>query len=229
MNVRVLEALRRTQYSVVNDDAGLEEVCRLRYQCYRAEGAIGDSSSQLMSDPFDETENCVHVAVKMDGTILASVRLHLATPLAPISPTLDVFPEVRGSLDEGKTVLDPTRFVVDPSARRDHVPLHFLTLRVAVLATMFYDVDLAVAPVRAEHVAFYNRYLGYRTASEPREYPGLRKPVRLLMSEGRTQRQAVLERTPVFGPVDEVPGADIDFPPLLDIRPRPDQESVGAA
>jgi len=229
MNVRIHEALRRTQYSVVKDDAGLEEVCRLRYRCYRAEGAIGDSSSQMMSDPFDHTENCVHVAVQMDGKTLAAVRLHLVTPLAPISPTLDVFPEVRGSLDEGQTVLDPTRFVVDPSARKNQVPLHFLTLRTAVLATMFYNVDLALAPVRSAHVAFYNRYLGYRTATEARHYPGLRKPVQLLMSEGRAQRMAVLERMPFLGPVAEMPGADIDFPPLLEIRPPADNKSTDAA
>ncbi|MDO8882431.1 MAG: GNAT family N-acetyltransferase, partial [Pseudotabrizicola sp.] len=97
------------------------------------------------------------------------------------------------------------------------VPLHFLALRIPFLAAMFYDIDLALAPVRAEHTAFYRRYLGYELAMQPRSYPGLKKPIQLLTAKVREQRDAVLARTPVFGPMDEYSQSDIAFPALLGV------------
>jgi predicted GNAT family N-acyltransferase len=213
MNEQVIEALKRSRYRVLTGREELEEVFRLRHDCYCAEQSISPNEQGIMTDPFDETDNCVHVAVDMDGKLMASVRLHLVSKLSPASPTLEVFPELQEYLDRGQTLLDPTRFVVDHSARKERLPLHFLTLRVPVMATIFYDVDIALAPVRPEHAAFYRRYLGHEAAIEPRKYPGLKKPIELLIAK-REQREEVLARTPIFGPVDGIPGANIDFPIL---------------
>jgi hypothetical protein len=214
MNKQVIEALNRSRYKVLNSIEDLEKVHRLRYSCYRIERSIAENERCIMTDAFDESPNCVHVAIEMDGEILASVRLHLVSELSHTSPTLEVFPEIRDYLKGGQTVLDSTRFVIDPAARKQRVPLHFLVLRIPFLATMFYDIDLALAPVRAEHTAFYRRYLGYELAMEPRSYPGLEKPIQLLTANVREQRDAVLARTPVFGPVDEIPHSNVAFPDL---------------
>jgi hypothetical protein len=229
MNKQVTEALKLYRYKVLTDSQDLEELYRLRYRCYRAEGAIPANERGIMSDAFDETPNCVHVAVERDGAMLASVRLHLVSKLCLTSPTLEVFPEVLDTLAPGQTVLDPTRFVVDPSTRAQQVPLHFLTLRIPFLATMFYDIDLALAPVRAEHTAFYRRYLGYDLAMEPRIYPGLKKPVQLLTAKVREQRDAVLARTPAFGPVEGLPQSNIAFPTLSGIYVASTQGRSAAA
>lgn len=214
MNEQVIEALKRARYNVLTDSQDLEEVYRLRYKCYRAERSIAENEREVMADAFDESANCLHVGVEMDGEIMASVRLHLVSRLSHTSPTLEVFPEVLDDLKHGQTVLDPTRFVIDPEARKQRVPLHFLALRIPFLAAMFYDIDIALAPVRAEHTAFYRRYLGYEPALEPRSYPGLKKPIQLLTAKVREQREAVLARTPVFGPVDDIPQSKIAFPDL---------------
>jgi len=214
MKRQVIDALKHVRYKVANDTPDLEKIYRLRYRCYRAEGSIAENDLGLMTDPFDETANCLHVAVEMDEEILAAVRLHLVSRLSFASPTLEVFPEVLDRVRHGQTVLDPTRFVIDPSARRNRVPLHFLALRIPFLAAMFYDIDLALAPVREEHTAFYRRYLGYDVEMKPRSYPGLQKPVQLLTANFREQRDTVLERTPVLGPMDDFPEADIQFPDL---------------
>lgn len=217
MKEQVVEALKRSRYRVLRDSHDLEEMYRLRYNCYRAEGSIPANASKMMTDPFDETRNCVHVAVEMDGKMLASVRLHLVSKPWHPSPTLEVFPEVIEDVRAGNTVLDPTRFVTDPVARTHRVPLHFLALRIPFMATIFYDIDLALAPVRAEHAAFYRRYLGYAPKMTPRTYPGLKKPIQLLTANIRQERDAVLRRTPFFGPVDEIPQSRIDFPVLPDV------------
>ncbi|UWQ95646.1 GNAT family N-acetyltransferase [Rhodobacteraceae bacterium M385] len=229
MNNQVIEALKRARYRVLSTDQELEEVYRLRYNCYRAEKSIPANERLMMTDPFDETPNCVHVAVEYDGEIFASVRLHLLSQLSFASPTLEVFPEIMDDIKLGKTALDSTRFVIAPAARKRRVPLHFLALRIPFLATMFYDIDLALAPVRAEHSAFYRRYLGYEIVSEPRSYPGLKKPIQLLTAKVREQREAVLARTPVFGPVDEVPHSDIAFPELAGVYPSPKISNSKAA
>tara|TARA_R110002051_G_scaffold63765_2_gene116016 strand:+ start:2997 stop:3686 length:690 start_codon:yes stop_codon:yes gene_type:complete len=217
MNEEVIEALKRVRYKIVTDGKDLEKVYRLRYKCYRAGRSIAENERNIMTDAFDETANCVHVAVEMDGKILASVRLHLMSKLSLTSPTLEVFPEILENIKRGQTVLDSTRFVIDPAARKQRIPLHFLVLRIPFLATMFYDIDVALAPVRAEHTAFYCRYLGYELEMEPRSYPGLRKPIQLLTAKVREQRDAVLTRTPVFGPVNEIPCSNIAFPDLSGI------------
>ncbi|MBS1303357.1 GNAT family N-acyltransferase [Loktanella sp. SALINAS62] len=229
MNQQVIDALKHSRYRLLTDNEGLEDVYRLRYNCYHAEGSIADNERCIMSDAFDETENCIHVAVEMDGEILASVRLHVMSKLCATSPTLDVFPEIADHLAREETVLDSTRFVIDPMARKQRVPLHFLALRIPFLATMFYDIDLALAPVRAEHTAFYRRYLGYELALKPRSYPGLKKPVHLLTAKVREQRAAVLARTPVFGPVDDVPQSNIAFPKLTGVYARPKSGRPDAA
>ncbi|WP_050521802.1 N-acyl amino acid synthase FeeM domain-containing protein [Pseudorhodobacter wandonensis] len=214
MNNQVIEALQRSRYKVLTSSQDLEQIYRLRYNCYRAERSIAENERCIMTDPFDETPNCVHVAVEMDGKMLAAVRLHLVSKLSLTSPTLEVFPEVLDMLKRGQTALDSTRFVIAPEARKQRVPLHFLVLRIPFLATMFYDIDLALAAVRVEHTAFYRRYLGYEVSMEPRSYPGLKKPTQLLTAKVREQRDAVLARIPVFGLVDEIPHSNIAFPNL---------------
>ena len=98
MNKRVLEALKRSRYKVVTDSRELDEIYRLRYNCYRAEQSIPENETGMMTDAFDRTENCIHVAVEVDGEFAASVRLHLVSKLSVASPTLEVFPEI---LDDG--------------------------------------------------------------------------------------------------------------------------------
>ena len=217
MNSQVIEALKRSRYKVLTSSQDLEKVYRLRYNCYRTERSIAENERCIMTDQFDETPNCVHVAVEMDGEIFAAVRLHLVSKLSLESPTLAVFPELLNYVKRGQTILDSTRFVINPAARKQRVSLHFLVLRIPFLATMFYDIDLALAPVRVEHSAFYRRYLGYELAMEARSYPGLKKPIQLLTAKAREQRDAVLARTPVFGPVDEIPHSNIAFPHLLGV------------
>ena len=214
MQDEVLAALKRSHYKVAETAAELEAVQRLRYKCYLADGMIGPNGRGLMEDPFDALNNCVNVTIEMDGELRAAVRLHLVTKTSPLSPTLSVFPEVKSYLDAGLTILDPTRFVVDPSARQQRVPLHFLGVRVPLLGTMFYDTDLCLIPVRPAHAPFYKRYFHSEPKIEPRSYLGLKKPLQLMITDVRTERAAILERTPAFGPFPDLPLSAVPFPSL---------------
>lgn len=217
MHQQVIDALNAVRYRVVANERELAAVRRLRYKCYRAEGMIADHVDEIMADDFDEAPNCIHVAVEMNGEMLAAMRLHLVSQKYPSSPTLAIFPELNERVDEGLTLLDPTRFITDPSARKQRLPLHLLILRVPFLAAISYDIDLALATVRSEHAAFYLRYLGYERAIPARSYPELKKPLQLLVARFPEQRKTVLQQTPVFGPIESIPHATIDFPDLSNV------------
>ena len=217
MDQRVTDALKSVRYRVATESDDLEKIYRLRYGGYRAEQLISANECGVLTDKFDETKNCVHVALEIEGNLLAAIRLHLVSELFPISPTLEVFSELQHCVEKGKTILDPTRLVIDPSARKRRVPLNFLALRIPFLSAMFYKVDLALASVRPEHTAFYRRYLGYEEKYGPRDYLGLKKHLQLLTVDFHKQRKTVLERTPVFGPLDAFPDANINFPSLTGV------------
>jgi len=214
MKHQAIEALKRSRYKILTESQDLEKVYRLRYKGYLAEQAIDENERGLMTDSYDDTENCVHVAVEMDGEIMAAMRLHVISETSPSSPSLETFPEILDYLKPGETALDPTRFVINPAARKQRVPLHFLVMRIPFLATMAYNIDLALAAVRVEHTPFYRRYLGYDLAIGPRSYPWLTKPLQLLTSNVWEQRDAVLARTPIFGPINDIPHSNIAFPNL---------------
>ncbi len=214
MHEQIITTLERCRYSVLSRDDDLDQIFRLRYGCYIAEDSIASNERGIMSDPFDESPNCIHVAVSMDESIVAAVRLHLISPDSCVSPTVEVFPEIVDKEYRGKTLLDPTRFVVRPDARKSRLPLHFLALRIPFLATMFYDVDIALAAVRSEHFAFYVRHLGYQVFSGPRQYPKLNKPVGLLTADVKANQAAILKRYPFFGPLESIPESRIEFPSL---------------
>jgi len=229
LNSQAYEALTHCRYKVAASGEELEAILRLRYKSYRAEGLIADNERLIMTDAFDETPNCVHVAIEVDGALVAAMRLHLLSELSLQSPTLEVFPEMLTDLRGGQTALDPTRFAIDPASRKSRVPLHFLALRIPFLAAMFYDVDLAFASLRTEHIPFYRRYLGYELVIPARRYPELTKPLHLLVAKFRDQRDTVLARTPIFGPVSEIPQANIAFPSLEGAYARSPKSRSAAA
>lgn len=214
MSEQVIEALKRARYRVFTPGHVPQDIYRLRYRGYRAEGAIEANDRGMMTDAYDDTENCVHVAVEMEGKILASVRLHLVSSLSPVAPTMAVFPEVGEYLKRGQTMLDSSRLTVDPTARQHRVKLNYLIVRVPLLATIFYDIDLALIPVRAEHAAFYRRYFGARPVIGSRSYLGLTKPLQLMITDVRAERDGIIKRTPFLGPLDDIPQSNIAFPDL---------------
>lgn len=215
----VLKTVSYCKYKVFCKDDDLDQIYRLRYECYLAEDTITKNARRIMSDPRDENPNCVHVAVQFGDILLSAIRLHLNSDWSWDSPTIDAFPDILERIPDGQTMLDLTRFVVRPEAREVGLPLHLVTMRIATLAAMFYDIDVALAPVRAEHFAFYRRYLGYDVWAMPRPYPELRKPLGLLAAKPRECRDKILERFPFFGPTESVIRSEIYFPDLPEVFP----------
>jgi hypothetical protein len=193
----VRELLKRVDYRLAETDAEKQAIFRLRYQAYLREGAIGPNRSEALTDHFDETDNGWVFGIYIDGHLASSIRVHVASRDNPVSPSLQVFGDVlEPELAQGKTAIDPTRFVADHEMARRHPELPYVTVRLGFAAGEHFNADIAIASVRAEHKAFYRRLFGFSEACAARRGPGLVKPVCLMKLDYRLIHGPVIRRYP---------------------------------
>lgn len=191
------ELLDRIDYRVADTAAAKEEIYRLRYRAYLEEGAIETNADGIVTDRHDDMPNSWIFGVHVDGVLSGSIRISVATPLMPTSPSVDVFSDVLGpELKQGKVVVDPTRFVADPDRIQRIPELPYVTVRLGYVACCYFDADIGLATVRAEHQAFYRRVFLQQPMCEPRLFPGLLKPVGLMAADYRVIRDRVYARFP---------------------------------
>jgi len=177
-----------------------EAIFRLRYDAYLREGAIGPNPTQRFADPVDDEENCWIFGVYIEGVLASSIRLSVTIPTCTDLPALHVFSDLLSpEIEAGKLIVDPTRFVADRTSSRLHPELPYITLRLPWMAMEYFQADLMLATVRAEHQAFYKRLWGNQVICPPRPYPGLDKPISLMTCDYQAVRERVLRRYPFFG------------------------------
>jgi len=147
----------------------------------------------------DSTRTGGRLRRNTQGELVSSIRLHVAHRKWNALPALDVFSDLLSpEIAAGRTIVDPTRFVIDRSASRRYPELCYVTTRLAVLAAEYFSTDLLLATVRAEHQAFYRRVFGHRLACEPRHYPLLSKPICLMALDYPLACERLLQRQPFF-------------------------------
>jgi len=192
-----MQLLDRVDYRLVETEAERDEVYRLRYRAYLREGAVDPNPTQRVTDRFDDAPNSWIFGVHLDGELVSSLRITVASPAYRECPSTDVFPELlTPELDRGKVLIDPTRFVAEPARANRFPELPYITLRLAFVACAYFEADLGLATVRAEHQAFYRRLFMHQSISEPRDYPGLKKPIALMAVDFPAMRDKVFQRYP---------------------------------
>lgn len=191
--------LQDADYRIAATTSERNRIFQLRYRCYLRESAILPNLRERFEDTYDRMDNCWLFGIHMDGELVSSIRFHVTSPQAPYGPALDVFPDVvRPMIEKGLTVIDPTRLVVDTEAAKHYPELAYVTMRVACMASEYFEAAYCLATVRAEHQAFYRRIFGFRKMCEPRPYPTLLKPISLLAGDMALVRDVVAERYPIF-------------------------------
>jgi N-acyl-L-homoserine lactone synthetase len=196
---RLTDLLSRVDYKLAETEADKEVIYRLRYRAYRHEGAVQPNADQKISDQFDDAPNSWILGVYFDGELASSLRISVSSPEHPISPSVNVFPDLlEAEVAQGKVMVDPTRFVGDPVRENRFPELPYMTLRLAYIACEHFNADLGLASVRAEHQAFYRRVFLHRPISPPRVYPGLTKPICLMAVDYPAMREKVFARYPYF-------------------------------
>jgi len=196
----LMEILDRVEYSRVPMEVVDNPVYRLRYEAYRREEFVPFNDAGVVVDDLDETPNAMCFGVHIDGELASSIRLHHLSARHPYSPSMKVCPDVLDPLlKQGQTFIDPSRFTSDYEASLAYPALPFLTLRIAVMATIHYRADMCLALVRPAHTAFYRRVFGSEEMSDVRAYPGLTFPVQLFGAKVESSRyQSIFSRFPFF-------------------------------
>ncbi len=195
----VYRLLDRMDVRLAQSKEEREAISRLRYQAYLREGAIAPNSTGTFSDPYDEIGNVFLFGLYIDGELASSVRIHVGSKDHPDFPSLHVFPEaLQPHIDNGKVIIDTTRFVADEAMSRLHRGLPYATLRASWLAGNYFAADYSLAAVRAEHQAFYRRMFHHQLICEPRPYPHLAKPICLMWIHYPIVAEDVQRRYPFF-------------------------------
>ena len=180
-----------------------EEIFRFRYQCYLGEKAILPNPEERFTDHYDDLGGTWLIGVYLEGRIVASMRICIATSEFPELPAMWAFrDEVQPLLDAGQIVIDPTRFTVDREVSREHPHLAYMTARIGWLAGEYFQANTILATQRREHQAFYRRVFHYKLLAEPRHYPTLIKPLGLMTLDYFAERDRVNNRYPFFRSTD---------------------------
>jgi hypothetical protein len=189
----------RIDYRIADSDERREAIFRLRHQAYVRDGTILSSAPGMFSDRYDEFGNFYLFGLYIDDELSSSVRLHVPSRECPYSPSLEVFSDfLQPELNAGKVIIDATCFVADTNIARLHLGLPYATFRLGMLAARYFGADQVLAPVAAEHQAFYRRAFNYQLICEPRAYPALAKPLGLMSFHYPSEADQLAQRYPFF-------------------------------
>lgn len=195
----VQSVLQQTQYRRAESGDEKEAIYRLRYQAYKASSLIDELPDNSFSDAYDEKPNCRKFAVYFNDHLVSTLRIHFLTREHPYSPAMSVFPDMLGPrLDRGETFVDPSRLAADPTWTAIMSQIPFITLRLAVAATEYFEATACLAMVRDDHTAFYRRYFHAERLAAPRVYPSVTVLGHLFESNRLHNLNRTLERFPFF-------------------------------
>ncbi|MET0674637.1 MAG: hypothetical protein ABW175_02455 [Bradyrhizobium sp.] len=196
---RSSDLLDQVDYRLAQTAEEKEEIYNLRYRAYLREGAVKESPAERVTDQYDDLPNSWTFGVYLFGELYSSVRISVLNSEWRESCSAEAFGEVLfPRIDRGEVIIDPARFVADPDKVKRFPELPYLTLRLAYLACEYFEADLGLAIVRAEHQAFYRRVFLHETIAEPRMFPGLLKPVGLMAADFPAMKEKVFERYPMM-------------------------------
>lgn len=195
----VLDLLSTVEYRRCDSGEDMETMYRLRYRSYLASGMVSPNASRIVTDSFDDLANCMNFGVHIEGEMVSTIRLHHVTNENPNSPSAHVFNDVLGDrVSAGETFIDPSRFAADPVATAQFPYLPYMTLRLAVMACVYFEPDFCLSTVRPDHAAFYRRIFDSKQIGSLRQFPGLNYDVVLYQAHYTSVARNTMGRYPFF-------------------------------
>ena len=89
---RGIELLDQVDYRLAETEEEKDAIYRLRYRAYLNEGAIEPNRDRKVTDRFDDLPNSWTFGVYLDGVLASSIRISVASPDHPDTPSVDDFP-----------------------------------------------------------------------------------------------------------------------------------------
>lgn len=195
----MLEFLDRVEYRRVIHAEDLEEIGRLRYRSYMTRNVMEDNLLGTIIDEVDRDYQAYVYGMYIDGILVSTLRVHHITADHRIGTSAKLFPDILGPmLDDDMSFVDPTRFAADPVYLAEFPAIPYLTLRIAAMASEFFNANFCLAAVKPEHMAFYKRIFGSQMLADPRDHEGYGIQVGLGAAAVSSIRDAVAVRFPFF-------------------------------
>jgi hypothetical protein len=180
----VLKVMDNIEYRLCEDGEDMEDIYRLRYNSYLKGGMIKSDASRMVVDEFDGLPNTYLYGVHYEGHLVSTVRLSHVTSQFSKSPSVKVFGDVlEPRLEAGESFVDPSRFASDAYWSATLRVLPYITLRLALISTYFFEPTSCLTAVKEDHAAFYRRMFLAKPLVRARDYPGLITPVDLWESK----------------------------------------------
>ncbi len=197
---RLFEIMDRVEYRRITTAEDMEDVARLRHLAYSRANVEVPRQDGLFIDDIDFDPQAYVFGVYYEERLISTIRIHHVTPAHRVSMSGHLFPDVVNSLlDAGMVLIDPVRHASDPHAFEGLPALPYLTLRIATMASDYFDADYCLSHIPANHSAFYRRVFKAQQLVEPRaDYEGYNVKVALLGTQVKVIREAFYRRYPFF-------------------------------
>src|ERR1700729_1039297 len=91
---RGIELLDMVDYRLAETEAEKDAIYQLRYEAYLNEKAIEPNRDHRVTDRFDDLPNSWIFGVYWEGVLTSSIRISVASPEYPETPSLGVFPDL---------------------------------------------------------------------------------------------------------------------------------------
>jgi hypothetical protein len=195
---KLLSTLDHVEYRRIESHEDFEDIARLRYRAYQANGVLPVGATQLI-DEIDFDRNARVFGVYYHEELVSTLRIHYVTPEHRVCQSIGIFPEaVNGFLDAGMTLIDSARFAIAPEFAGELSAMPFLTVRLTPMAAIYFDADRVLQPVRPPHAAFYRRFFFADEVVGPTRVPLYDFELMLLASQTRQLRSKMMKRIPAF-------------------------------
>ena len=194
----LLDLLDRVEYRRIVSSEDFEAIGRLRARSFARSNVLEAPVGNSFIEDIDFDPSVYVFGVYLDERLVSTLRVHHVTPWNREGSSTHLFSdELNPMLDRGMSFIDPSRFATDRDFYSEFPGLPYLTLRVATMAAVHFDVDACLASCTLAHSAFYKRIFGFRQVAAARVLPGLRVQG-VLMMEDTSNRADVARRYPVF-------------------------------
>lgn len=184
-----------------NTNQLLNEVFCLRYRAYRAMEAIEANDDQQFSDEYDISSLSTSYLYVKNGAYIGSIRANLYSEENSWQaiPAFETFwDDVKQELGKEKTILESSRFVIDPLFQSSSNRYIFKLMEAIILNNKILRPDYIVTVVRLDHANFYKRIFNFKIISPLKVYSRLKATSAVLLATKGSCFEKITDESKIF-------------------------------
>lgn len=186
------------EYRRATTEKDFRAIGDLRQRAFDSRDIYEHKFGDAVIDDLDLDPSTFVFGLYYEGDLVSTVRIIHLTAENRNAPVQGLFGEVLNPLlDQGMTFIDPSRLAVEDAFSKDIPNLPLLTLRLPVIATIFFNANYCLSAVKKEHRAFYLRVFRSTLLAGPFNPPGM-KVEAVLLGAALQNREDIFSRYPIF-------------------------------